>query len=638
MKDQILNHFSGNFKSFFEKYLPEMEFSGKGDARKINCPFHPDKKPSMSVKLSSGIWFCQVCKIGGDIFTFYAKKNNMEVKGNFPEVLDGIGRDFGILNKPPHQKPKSANKELKPFEHYQLGFPVEKYPYKDAGGKVVYYSCRFEPDGKPKKFRQCDPTGLKWSVKDILPKVPYQLSKVLKAKTVFILNGEKACEAMNRINEIGTCCVAGEGNWTSDLNLYFKGREIVLVPDNDETGRKHVQDVYENLKDIAASIKLLELPNLPEKGDFTDWLDGFNDMETAGESLAIMVENAPPYSPPQNEEPPVFEFIHNKELIANLKPMVWQITDIIPENSFYYDFGESGSYKTFVALDRLLCVAAGVDYHGHKVRQGTVFYIAGEGQQGIGRRIAAWHIAHGTNVEGIPFFVAKTPTQLMDPKAVDDVRKAVDYMSKEYGDPAIVHIDTLARNFGEGDENSTKDMNRVISNLDEAFGNDFCRGLTHHTGHFNKERARGSGVLHGASDVAFRVSIPLNQQVLVECTKMKDAASSPAMLFELERIRLLIDNQYDPSFVLDLIAEGDEALKTTGNKMEKVEAVVTALTAMGGKVESQAHLKRAVMVELNCGESTARRAINQALEMRKIIVVPGTGAGAGNPYVYKLPE
>ncbi len=363
---------------------------------------------------------------------------------------------------------------------------------------------------------------------------------------------------------------------------------------------------------------------------------GFNDENTGVDCVTFWVKSVPQYSPPQNEEPPVFEFIHNKELIANLKPMVWQITDIIPENSFYYDFGESGSYKTFVALDRLLCVAAGVDYHGHKVRQGTVFYIAGEGQQGIGRRIAVWHIAHGTNAEDIPFFVGKTPTQLMDLGAVDEVRKAVDYMSKEYGDPAIVHIDTLARNFGEGDENSTKDMNRVISNLDEAFGNDFCRGLTHHTGHFNKERARGSGVLHGASDVAFRVSIPLNQQVLVECTKMKDAASSPAMLFELERIRLLIDNQYDPSFVLDLIAEGDEALKTTGNKMEKVEAVVTALTAMGGKVESQAPLNNAVRVELNCCEKTARGAIKQAVKMKKITAVQR--AGKGNPVEYKLPE
>jgi len=103
------------------------------------------------------------------------------------------------------------------------------------------------------------------------------------------------------------------------------------------------------------------------------------------------------------------------------------------------------------------------------VKQGTVFYICGEGQQGIGRRIAAWHNAHKTKAADVPFFVSKTPTQLMDLEAIQDVRRAVDSMTKQYGPPAVVHIDTLARNFGEGDENATKDMNKAISNLDLAF-------------------------------------------------------------------------------------------------------------------------------------------------------------------------
>lgn len=638
MKDKILNHFSGNFRPFYEKYLPEIKKSGKSESVAL-CPFHEETTPSFTFSSQNGMYYCFGCNQKGDIFHFHAKRNALDIQRDFPKILKVIADDFSIPFSNTNSKSvksKSA-KNLKPFQHYQLGFPVQKYPYKDAKDKILYYSCRFEPTpNEPKPFRQCSSSGLNWKVKNIKPKVPYNLPKVIDAETVYIVEGEKDCHSLEKLNLVGTCNVAGAGSWTPDLNHHFKGKEIILVPDNDDPGRRHVQKVYAELKEVAADIKLVELPGLSDGGDFTDWLNTFDDMETAGESLAVMVENAGPCDPKKNEEPPSFEFIHNKELIANLKPMVWQITDIIPENSFYYDFGESGSYKTFVALDRLLCVAAGIDYHGHKVRQGTVFYIAGEGQQGIGRRIAVWHIAHGTNAEDIPFFMAKTPTQLMDPKAVDDVRKAVDYMSKEYGDPAIVHIDTLARNFGEGDENSTKDMNRVISNLDEAFGNDFCRGLTHHTGHFNKERARGSGVLHGASDVAFRVSIPLNQQVLVECTKMKDAASSPAMLFELERIRLLIDNQYDPSFVLDLVAEGDEALKTTGNKIQKVEAVVTALIAMGGKVESQAPLNNAVRVELNCCEKTARGAIKQAVKMKKITAVQR--AGKGNPVEYKLPE
>jgi hypothetical protein len=145
-------------------------------------------------------------------------------------------------------------------------------------------------------------------------------------------------------------------------------------------------------------------------------------------------------------------------------------------------------------------------------------------------------------------------------------------MSKEYGPPAVVHIDTLARNFGDGDENATKDMNRVISNLDAAFGNTICRGLTHHTGHANKERARGSIALYGAADSVFRVSVTPGRQVLVECSKNKDAPKAPPMLFNINTTLLLIGDEPDQSCTLSLAAEGDEALEAKGGVVDTCKA------------------------------------------------------------------
>lgn len=336
------------------------------------------------------------------------------------------------------------------------------------------------------------------------------------------------------------------------------------------------------------------------------------------------------------ENKPRFEFIHNAEILENLKPVEWHINGILLKDSFYYDFGDPGHFKTFIALDRLLSIATGIDYHGHTVRQGTVFYIAGEGQQGIGRRIAAWHIAHGTKAKDVPFFLAKTPTQLMDPEALDEVRKAVDYMSAQYGPPAILHIDTLARNFGEGDENSTRDMNRVISNLDSAFGNNFCRGLSHHPGHTNKDRARGSIALEGAADEAFRMQKNPDETILTICTKMKDAVKPPPMLFEPGEVLLQIDNERCNSYVMELLAEGANALK--GDKgAQKIEAVVTAIRVLGGYIESQSVFKDAVKMELggNCSEATARRAIQDAVAKGKIIEIKPDGIG--QKYTYKLP-
>lgn len=254
-----------------------------------------------------------------------------------------------------------------------------------------------------------------------------------------------------------------------------------------------------------------------------------------------------------------FKFIHNSEIVENLEPIRWRIEGVMEDDTLYNDFGDVASYKTFVALDRCLCVAAGIHYHGHVVKQGTVFYIAGEGQQGIGRRIAAWHTYHGTKAEDMPFFIARTVIDLMNPKAIDEVKRAVDKLAAEYGPLAIVHLDTLSRNFGAGDENATKDMNRAVNNLSSGLGTDIIRGITHHTGHLNKDRARGSIALRAAADHEYRITYNADTgKVLVQCMKMKDAPLAPPMLFTPKEILLKIGDQRCSSCVLELDSKGSE--------------------------------------------------------------------------------
>ena len=65
------------------------------------------------------------------------------------------------------------------------------------------------------------------------------------------------------------------------------------MPDNDDVGRKHANSVARHLHGIAASVKILALPGLPEKGDVSDWLEAGG---TAGE-LQALAEAAPEYHP-----------------------------------------------------------------------------------------------------------------------------------------------------------------------------------------------------------------------------------------------------------------------------------------------------------------------------------------------------
>src|SRR5262249_4401427 len=64
----------------------------------------------------------------------------------------------------------------------------------------------------------------------------------------------------------------GAGKWRSEYNEWLRGRKVVIFPDNDEPGRNHARQVADSLTGVATSVKLVELPGLPEKGDVSDWL------------------------------------------------------------------------------------------------------------------------------------------------------------------------------------------------------------------------------------------------------------------------------------------------------------------------------------------------------------------------------
>ena len=67
-----------------------------------------------------------------------------------------------------------------------------------------------------------------------------------------------------------------------------------LIPDNDDAGHKHVQEIGAALTGVAKRIRVLVLPGLPPKGDVADWLAAGGTRE----ALDKLVEQAPDWQPP----------------------------------------------------------------------------------------------------------------------------------------------------------------------------------------------------------------------------------------------------------------------------------------------------------------------------------------------------
>ncbi|MGY6278406.1 AAA family ATPase [Methylomonas sp. MgM2] len=234
---------------------------------------------------------------------------------------------------------------------------------------------------------------------------------------------------------------------------------------------------------------------------------------------------------------PMFPFSAFGEM--ETKQLTWLIEDYLEYGCLAGLIGAPESGKSLLALDIALCCASGIPFCGeYAVKSGPVFYINGEGHNGLIRRARAVCFDRGIslNDKNLDLFISHQPASLLNEESLTSVITAIDSIVEKSGQkPVLIVIDTLARNYGPGNENSTEDMTRFISSLDRLlsrYGSTIL--LVHHTGHGDQERGRGSSVLKAALDTEYKVQ-KKGDQITLTCTKMKDAAHpQPLSLKEIE--------------------------------------------------------------------------------------------------------
>ncbi len=228
--------------------LPDAKRVGNGWLAR--CPAHEDRNASLSVSQADN---------GGALLHCHAGCETAA-------VVAAMGLTLADL-MPKRVEPVSSKTTAG-------GTPriVAQYDYRDETGKVVFQAVRYEPKG----FRQRRPKpggGWDWSVKGVRV-VPYRLPQIVAEPTrlVVVAEGEKDCDNLARIGVLATCNACGAGKWTPEHSAFLHGRSVVILPDNDEAGRNHAQQVAQSLHSIATSVRIVELPGVPAKGDASDWI------------------------------------------------------------------------------------------------------------------------------------------------------------------------------------------------------------------------------------------------------------------------------------------------------------------------------------------------------------------------------
>lgn len=229
-----------------EQFVEKLEGSRRrGDKWEARCPAHDDHRSSLSIATGDDGRVLAKCHAGCRL----------------EEIVEAMGITMHDLFAP-KEEPKRQQKK---------GKIVATYDYLDEEGELLYQVVRFDP----KDFRQRRPDGdgWSWTVKDVR-RVPYRLPELDAApgRALFIVEGEKDADALARLGLLATTNAGGAGKWDASFAGHVQDRDVVILPDNDRPGRDHAVDVARKVAGVAKSIRIVELPGLPPKGDVSDWL------------------------------------------------------------------------------------------------------------------------------------------------------------------------------------------------------------------------------------------------------------------------------------------------------------------------------------------------------------------------------
>lgn len=195
-------------------------------------------------------------------------------------------RIFALAGSKTVSSRNNAHHKTKPASKAKIS---AAYDYQDENGNLLFQVVRMEP----KSFRQRHKVNDEWVWNmEGVRRAPYRLPEVLKARDVFVCEGEKDADNVKALGFCATTNPMGAGKWHSEYNEPLRGKHVVIIPDNDEPGHKHAETVARALYGMAASVKVLALPDLPEKWDVSDWLAKFEDKADAAEQLSVLAEGA----------------------------------------------------------------------------------------------------------------------------------------------------------------------------------------------------------------------------------------------------------------------------------------------------------------------------------------------------------
>jgi hypothetical protein len=555
-----------------------------GNAKKANgqwvasCPVpshgkgNGDKNPSLSIDINDEgkpLFHCHGGCSQEDVF------HTIRALNLLPELLE---RPDPLAN-------------IKPIPKVEF---QQEWIYTDEDRQPVFVKQRLRvgDTGKTYRLYKIDEAGRKQSTLSDARIVPYNLPALLDAKTagrnIFLVEGEKAADAIKSIGMIATTAHTGAGSWPAAITEYFAGAQVIILPDNDVAGWGYAYKAAEAILPIVKSLKVVDLGLQGQGDDAYEFIEegGGRDKLVALVKAATVITSLDQLTMPERLNPITKSSTQNEEMCTDQldhvqktleiehefaadptpppkpakqiaiehwdsiqdEPVKWLIHSVIPVGAFTALYGPPGSFKSFIALDIAEAIATGRTWMGNEViEQGAVLYICGEGFGGVGARIKACKQHHQTE-DGAPIYVIRHQLNLR--ASVEDFNAlmiAIENLVSELGiNFKMIIVDTLARAFGGGNENDSADMGAFITACGriQQIVQDCALMILHHSGKDQSRGLRGHSSLLGAVDTELELlRFEESMKGLITVSKQKDGQDNTRIGFEMVKVELSAPNK-----------------------------------------------------------------------------------------------
>ena len=295
----------------FEQHPDVVEKPNSRGEAKAWCPWHNDReggKPSLHINFTKQIVHCFNCgEDSGGVFDL-AKSWGISTRG-------------AAGPEPP--------KEIE-----------QTYDYLDADSELLFQVVRYRTAAGGKEFRQRrphpeQPETWVWNLQGISRPVLYHLPDVRAAgpeQWIWVVEGEKDADRLRGLGLVATTSPMGANKWRAHHTREMRGRQVAVIPDNDEAGISHAEKIAAAVWEVGTNVKVLNLPELPDKGDVSDWLDAGHTVDELDEMLA----RTPSYEPPGPDGTDALDNDAEPEWkVSGLRRHAVRITDQMQAHGFF---------------------------------------------------------------------------------------------------------------------------------------------------------------------------------------------------------------------------------------------------------------------------------------------------------------